>query len=305
MIILDATTKSLELVLSGAVATTQLDWVCSYVDVTTPTTAPTGFTSGETDGTSNNTSTVVVLAAPASTHQRQVKFLSVTNIDTAAATVQIKYNNNSTRRLIYGATLGIGYTLTYTDGDGWRVWTTVGALLTATSSGLVQTASVTLTNTQIQALQTTPITIIAAPGSGNRIKLLGVTLNLNTSAGAYGNVNATSANLVAQVIGGWWLSAPIANDSAYGLTQLTDLLTNTQQRVVDLQLPTVFTANKTSTQLDGYVTYLDPVAGLPAPADVNNAVIELGATNNGAGDWNAGHANNTLKVTSTYLVEPV
>jgi len=168
-----------------------------------------------------------------------------------------------------------------------------------------RTATVTLTNAQLLTLVATPVTIIPAPGSGRRIKLLGVTLNVNTLAGVYGTIDTTSANLVVQVIGGWWLSAPIANDSAYGLTQLTDLLTNAQQRVVDLILPAQFTMNKTSTQLDGYVTYLDPVAGLPAPSDVDNAVIELGATNNGAGNWSLGHVDNTLKVTSTYLIEPV
>lgn len=124
MIILDATTKTLEIDLDGAVAATQLPVVVSYVDITT-----TAYTPGSSDTATNNTTAVTILAAPGASTQRQVKFISVYNADSATAAVTISYNNNATLRTIVKASLTTGYTLLYTDGEGWRVLTTTGAML--------------------------------------------------------------------------------------------------------------------------------------------------------------------------------
>jgi hypothetical protein len=129
MISLDATTKSLEIVLGGTVSANQLPVVATYVDVTS-----TDYTPISNDTQSNGTSTVTIVAAPDASTQRQVKFISIYNADTASATVTVRLNNNSTLRTITKAVLPTGYTLVYTDGEGWRTLTTNGGVLQNTSS---------------------------------------------------------------------------------------------------------------------------------------------------------------------------
>ncbi len=136
MIILDATTKSLEIKLGGAITTTQLPFVTSYVDITTNT-----FTPIEADGASNNTSAITVMAAPAASTQRQLKSLSIYNADTAAATVTLQYNDNSTTRIIIKIILSVGDSLIYTDTEGFSVITNTGSIKTGTGTS-VQMGSV-------------------------------------------------------------------------------------------------------------------------------------------------------------------
>ena len=114
MLILDATTKSLQIKLAGAITTNQLPFSTSYVDSSGTATTP-----GEQDGQSNNTTAVTVAGAPASSTQRLIKSFALRNADTAAATVTVVYNNNSTLRNILVVTLAVGDQLIYEDGTGW------------------------------------------------------------------------------------------------------------------------------------------------------------------------------------------
>jgi hypothetical protein len=111
VIILDATTKSMEIDLAGAITTSQLPFVVTYVDVDQATFAATA--ASENDGTTNSTTNVTMVAAPSAGTSRQVKFLSVYNADTVDATVSIILNNNSTLRIIWKGTLDPGDTLQY------------------------------------------------------------------------------------------------------------------------------------------------------------------------------------------------
>jgi len=136
MIILDATTKSLQFKLSGTVTTNQLPLSASYVDTTGTATTP-----GEQDGTSNNTTAVTVVSSPASSTERLIKSLVIQNADTAAATVTIIYNNNSTLRNIVVATLAVGDQLIYEDGNGWISLDKNGNLKTSSGGGAVTSVS--------------------------------------------------------------------------------------------------------------------------------------------------------------------
>lgn len=111
MILLDATTKSLEVLLAAAVTTSQLPYTAHYIDVDTSTFALT--TSAESDGTTNDTTAVTAIAAPSSGRARQVKFLTIYNADTVAATVTVRINNNGTTRILAKVTLQPGETLQY------------------------------------------------------------------------------------------------------------------------------------------------------------------------------------------------
>jgi hypothetical protein len=108
--ILDATTKSLVAVMSGAAATTNPDFTAAYADSTGAL-----FTEGANDGAFNGTSQVTLVSAPAASTRRVIKSLTIKNRDTAAVTITISYNNNNTLRSIARVTLAVGDTWT-TDG---------------------------------------------------------------------------------------------------------------------------------------------------------------------------------------------
>lgn len=150
MIILNSTNKSLELVLSGAVATTELDWTISYVDITT-----TAFTPIATSGTSNGTTDVTIMAAPAASTQRQLKHLAVYNADTDPVDVTIQYNDNTNIRKICTITLAVGYQLLINSEGEISVYDTDGKYQSAGGgggSGTVTPDSVdTFTNKTIDA----------------------------------------------------------------------------------------------------------------------------------------------------------
>jgi hypothetical protein len=130
MIILDATTKSLQFKLAGNITTNALPFAASYVDTTGTATTP-----AEQDGASNNTTAVTVVSAPAASTQRLVKSIVIQNADTVAATVTIIYNNNSTLRNIFVATLAVGDQLIYEDGTGWACLDKNGNLKTSGGGG--------------------------------------------------------------------------------------------------------------------------------------------------------------------------
>lgn len=127
MIILNTTTKSLELVLAGSITTNQLAFVASFVDISQVNFGLTGADSS--NGASNDTTVVSMVAAPAADTSRQIKFLSIFNADTAAATVTVQYDDNGTNRTVCKVTLPVGASLVYTDGEGFRVISAAGAIL--------------------------------------------------------------------------------------------------------------------------------------------------------------------------------
>lgn len=123
--ILDTTSSSIELVLAGAVATTQLSISCSYTDMTA-----TDTTAAASVSTSNSTTAVTIIAAPAASTQRKVASILVYNADTASATVTIRRNDSSALRPLVKIAVPSGYTLQYTDVEGWSVISGAGSLQT-------------------------------------------------------------------------------------------------------------------------------------------------------------------------------
>tara|TARA_R110002126_G_scaffold53859_2_gene145847 strand:- start:4690 stop:5160 length:471 start_codon:yes stop_codon:yes gene_type:complete len=130
MLILDATTKSIVVAMSGAAATTNPDFTAAYADNNGTT-----FTEGANDGALNGTSSVTLVAAPAASTRRTIKSITIENRDTAAVTLTISYNNSSTLRTIAKVTLQVGDTWT-TDG----AYDTTGSLKTV--GGTVAVANI-------------------------------------------------------------------------------------------------------------------------------------------------------------------
>jgi hypothetical protein len=106
-LVLDATTKSIQVAMSGAAATTNPDFTAAWADDT-----GSAFTEGATDGALNGTTAVTLVAAPGSSTRRVIKSITIENKDTAAVTITVSYNNNSTLRTIAKVTLNVGDTWT-------------------------------------------------------------------------------------------------------------------------------------------------------------------------------------------------
>jgi hypothetical protein len=124
-LVLDATTISIQVAMSGAAATTNPTFVATYAD-----NAGSGITEGATDGSLNGSTDVSVVPAPSGSNRRVVKDITIYNGDTAAVTLFVKYDNNATQRTIAKVTLAVGDTWT-TDGvfdSNGNLKTVIGAV---------------------------------------------------------------------------------------------------------------------------------------------------------------------------------
>ena len=121
MITLDATDEILELLTTAAVTT---DVFISFADHTDDT-----FVGGSQDTQIASATTTSVLAAPAASTQRQVKFMCVRNRSTTTTqTVTLKFDKSGTERyLTPDVTLQPGDALQYTATDGFVTLTNTGA----------------------------------------------------------------------------------------------------------------------------------------------------------------------------------
>lgn len=109
LLILDATTKSIEAVLSAAITTTQPDFTSHYADVD-PDDASDKFVETSQDGTLNSTTAVTLVSAPATDERRIVREITIYNADTSPVEVTLRLNNSSTYRVIKTFTLSPGST---------------------------------------------------------------------------------------------------------------------------------------------------------------------------------------------------
>jgi len=112
MLLLTDTTHSVELVTSS---TSALHVVASWVDITTS-----DFTPGSTNTTISSATDTAIIAAPASSTQRQVKEVTIRNAGAAANVVTVQKDVSGTEyELTPDVTLAAGEALCYTDGQGW------------------------------------------------------------------------------------------------------------------------------------------------------------------------------------------
>lgn len=124
MIVLSATNKKLQVVLAGAIATSQLDCYAAWRDFDSTT-----YVAGDFGVATNSTTDVDLVAAPAASRYIVVDYLSVYNSDTAAATVSVKYDVAGAEKILWKGLLAVGYKLEYVEGTGFRVLDTNGAAL--------------------------------------------------------------------------------------------------------------------------------------------------------------------------------
>lgn len=128
MILLTETTMSLQVLLAGSPAANQAVLYAAYADHTSTT-----FVPGEQDALSNGTTAVDIVQAPAASTQRQVKYLSIYNADTATIQVTVRVNNNSTIRTLITVSLLPSERIEFVDSDGFRVLDAGGAIKASVS----------------------------------------------------------------------------------------------------------------------------------------------------------------------------
>lgn len=196
-LVLDATTKTIKVAMSGAAATSNPEYTVAYADSTSSS-----LTEGAQDGALNGTSDVTVVSAPASSTRRVIKWITIENKDTAAVTLTIKYDNNGTQRIIANVTLAVGDTWT-TDGT----FSNTGALKTALSG----VGSGTVTSVALSG-GTTGLTV-----SGSPITTSGTITLAGTLAVANGGTGITSFGSGVAT----WLGTPSSSNLASAVTDET------------------------------------------------------------------------------------
>lgn len=131
MLILDSTTKKIQVVLNTSVTTNQLPCVTSWRDIVTGS----SFVPGSNIVNSNNTTDVDIVAAPAASTYRVVDFISVYNNDTTAKTVTIKFDVSGTDSIITSVSLAPGERVQYQEGQGWTCYTNNGSIKQSFAAG--------------------------------------------------------------------------------------------------------------------------------------------------------------------------
>jgi len=165
------------------------------------------------------------------------------------------------------------------------------ALEALAPSGLapILKASVTLNNTQIKALPTTAVTLIAAPGANTRINLIHLELFANFVAGGYTNVNGSQAWLTCKM-NGTDVTSYLVQDPTVLLYSFYNFFT---------------TASKQSAPFTRWTEVESSWGSLsfPEATDFINKALEIYVDNGSLGDFTGGNVLNTIKARAFYTLE--
>lgn len=123
MILLRDTDK-LEIVLAGAITTSQAVLYAAFADMAEDASS---FAPGASNGLTNGTTAVDWVSAPAADLVRQIKYLSLYNNDTASITATVRIDDGTNERILTKFTLSAGERAAYVDGAGFQVFDATGA----------------------------------------------------------------------------------------------------------------------------------------------------------------------------------
>lgn len=208
---------------------------------------------------------------------------------------------------VLGPTFGGTGFSSYTVGDLlYANSTTSLARLNAVATGMVLTsagtstapaygcpciASTTLTNAQILALPTTPITVLAAAGANMSTVVDYVVVQANFTGGAYTNVDTDGFMALFYNTNIQW-SNYLANSVADSLTFLSVFLDNTGKRVVFREYQDdADPANDWG-----------PLVSVATGVAFNNQALSISIDNDGSGNLTGGNAANSMVVRVSYRI---
>lgn len=112
---LTTTNDKLQIVLSGAVTTNQLQCLTSYKIFTTSAT-----TDGKLAVNTNDTTDVNLAGAPSSGEVYDIQNINIFNNDTASATVTIKLDVSGTETILYKGVVGVNDVISWSGEGGWK-----------------------------------------------------------------------------------------------------------------------------------------------------------------------------------------
>lgn len=148
-------------------------------------------------------------------------------------------------------------------------------------------AELTLTDAQVKALSTTPITLIAAPGAGKMIVPIAVVMNLKSWVADYTNINVSSILRILYAAG---TVEPIVIGSNATSLSVTNLLGFSGNR------PSIYGIRSNVVS-----STLRPVSSF-AQAEPINTALQMSINNQGSGDLTGGNAAQSLIVTVLYEI---
>lgn len=178
-----------------------------------------------------------------------------------------------------------------------------GTVLDVTGTSYTKTV-VTVTNAQIKTLPSIPILLVAAPAGGFRVKPLTITMNFDTTAGAYVGVDPVAATLSIQTTAGAFVATSIDNDSSFTipLASVTHVLGTGTSSYFDLPTPNLIPITGTT---DGETEYTQPEVNTGG-ADFDGLAVQLAFDNNGSATaLTGGNVANSLKITLVYTIEAI
>lgn len=183
MLILDSTTKSLEVTLNAS-PSTNLDFTASYVDITSTT-----YTPASSDGTISTVSptATTIVSAPVASTQRQIKYISICNNDTSAKLVTVQINTSSVTKVVCKVTLDSFDTLQYTDSEGFNVIAFNSGIKNSVVAGLVLSAGTTSLSSGTLSISNSSYT----HGHNVTFGMTGTTANTSLSGGNAVTVTAS------------------------------------------------------------------------------------------------------------------
>ncbi len=176
---------------------------------------------------------------------------------------------------------------------------------TVPSGSIFKTAILNITNAQWKALPTTPLTLVAAPGSGFRVKAFSATVITNFGLGAYTNLDASYLAFQVTNPAGQWITFPIVDDATQTPTigQMTHLL-SASNLITDLPAPYLVVPS-TGNAGQQYVLVNGTNASGDTVANWDNAAVVVNIDNNGSGNLTGGNVGNTARVIFYYTVEAI
>lgn len=122
MIYLDSITKKLQIVLDGAISTSQLEITAHFFDHV-PAATTTIRRGGTQISSTNNTTDVDIVSAPVLQGIiRNIHTISIYNKDTIQHDVTVKIDNSGTETILVKQTISAGDSITYEDQSGWTVF---------------------------------------------------------------------------------------------------------------------------------------------------------------------------------------
>jgi hypothetical protein len=239
MIILTNTTDKIQVILGGSTTTNQLRCFASYRDTTTSSITPLRNVLN-----TNNATAVDLVAAPASSTQRIVDYLSVFNSDTANQTVTIQFDDNGTDYELFVATLAPGEKIEFQEGLGFKVMTNAGSVKTSVNQGNVPVSST------LQAA-TLGSDVINNNAVGNTIQdVTGLSFPVLTGKAYYFKFYINYSAATTTTGSRWSISGPTFTSLCYmSEYSLTTTTTTRNANVINYNLPA--TTNSSSGQLVG------------------------------------------------------